>query len=164
MTQCTQFTHGRPTTPDPTSPTLQECKEESEEKEEEKEPLLSERKESFILSTSSIRQKVKFLSLRNPLKWNWRNIVMYMTLWSAYLSVNASYSVIAPFFPKEVSSVFKLCNNFIFLIYNFIGCNERCQFCYYWSHYQWCCSVCCHLLPNLWILCKTKMILCVAII
>lgn len=34
--------------------------------------------------------------------WNWRNIVSSALLWLGYLLISAAYSMINPFFPKEV--------------------------------------------------------------
>ena len=36
---------------------------------------------------------------------NWRNIVVVVCLWSAYLLCNVAYSTINPFFPQVVSGI-----------------------------------------------------------
>ena len=35
-------------------------------------------------------------------KWNWRSLILATVLWLTTLFISAAYSMIAPFFPKEV--------------------------------------------------------------
>ena len=48
------------------------------------------------------RQEKKGL-WRRVSQWKWKNIFTAAILWLGYLSVNAAYSTIGPFFPNEVS-------------------------------------------------------------
>ena len=59
----------------------------------EKEPLLGSVKVNVGGSDNASSKKKK---------WNWRSLALATVLWFATLFISAAYSMIAPFFPKEV--------------------------------------------------------------
>lgn len=75
------------------SPTLQEQDEAGSEK---RTPCLRE--------THLYGQQNSFLHvLKRPCTWKWRNLIIVSTVWFAYGLMNGALSIIAPFFPDEVS-------------------------------------------------------------
>ena len=45
------------------------------------------------------------VSLKSGRRHSWRSLVLVMFLWVASLCISASYSMIGPFFPREVSQI-----------------------------------------------------------
>ena len=87
----------------PASPAVPTGSEKKEEEEEET-ALLSDKGKDDAPLSGKLKQSDSQDegSVWNPLKWNWRSLLSFVTLWCTYVFVNASYSMIAPFFPKEV--------------------------------------------------------------
>ena len=46
---------------------------------------------------------VERVSTKKGRRWNWRTLMLIGVLWIACIFISASYSMIAPFFPREVS-------------------------------------------------------------
>jgi len=86
----------------PSSNTVQEPVRQREA-EDEKQPLLGsvEARQSGFQRQVSVVDVVKHMN--RPSTWNWRNVLVLVSLWFAYGFVSAAYSVIGPFFPNEVS-------------------------------------------------------------
>ena len=46
---------------------------------------------------------VERVSTKKGRRWNWRTLMLMVVLWIACIFISAAYSMIAPFFPHEVS-------------------------------------------------------------
>lgn len=53
----------------------------------------------YIHADDAVGVKVK-----EPRRWDWRDMSACVCLWLTYFICNAAYSIIAPFFPEEVTT------------------------------------------------------------
>ena len=77
----------------------EEMDDEKDEKRDEKSPLLAKQRQSSDYLSVNTEGAKPAIAKKSTV---WR-VFMFVVLWLAYLFVSAAYSVIAPFYPQEVS-------------------------------------------------------------